>query len=248
MQFWAVFVATSTLFSFLGFGISELLKPDHNTKAWIALSAVLLVSIGFLALHTVTAIIRHRRRYPNGYSVISTTTTLSTLDGSALVYEVFKHVQIKRSFLADVTHSFTWSGTERPVVSSDLQTVRETLSQANGNTSVMLGFDRIKRYDDVAVIHFRMKASDADKKSNPVLGVKVADELQVIDLTVQLLHASSSYQGSADFERFPIGVAATAANTQPLKTIAFNTQLKKFEITYPNPAPGYVYQLRWTRP
>lgn len=187
--------------------------------------------------------------YPKGYLPLSSFSKYTTSDGKNIVYEVFRHIQIKWPVLQKIEHRFEWTGTQEPRVQSDLQN-SGAISPINGTRlkSLLLNFKHPKIYNSVEVIHFKMEIDDSDQASKPFLCQKVENPIYLISFRVELLNAQTTYfLEKAKFTRQNIANGSSAIE-ENLATISFDSATKSYFHQVPNPEPGYTYKLSWTRP
>lgn len=232
-------------------GVSATNFVDGSDKGYWALAAVVAtcVFVCFQAYRATKASLE--RRYSNGYLPIASFMRYTTANGTDYVYELFRHIQIKKPFMRSFAHSFTWSGTNLPLIKSDLQSPgvakeRKNLDGSTG-TTVPLKFDVTKIYNDSEIVHLTMDIDDADQCSSPHLSQVVTAPIRLLSYRVELLHAPQSYcRQVAKFSRRPSNQAGAA--DEHLLNINFDPITKSYSHQAQNPEPGYVYKLAWERP
>ncbi|HEX5359925.1 MAG TPA: hypothetical protein VFW49_02320 [Fluviicoccus sp.] len=230
-------------------GVSLTMILDDSTKSWIALavfcSAVFFACFQLYQLTKKTI----EQRYPNGYLSLSAFVRYVTSDGDNITYEVFRHIQVKRPVMSFFKHKFSWSGTKDPQCESDLQNVTAPMPIPGETTRALnLKFKNPRVYNDVEIVHLRMKLDDSDHNSSPFLNQTVTAPIRLISFRVELLHATPAYFGKmASFKRKRIENGHSAIE-ETLETIAFDANTKSYFHQISDPEPGYHYKLAWEKP
>lgn len=231
------------------FGVSLTTLLSDPQKAWVALALVLLTVL--FIFFQIFRIVRNQlgNQHPSGFLPLSCFARYVTSDGSNVVYEVFRHLQIKSPCTGNFTHKFYWSGSKLPKIESDIQEVGKIISVPGETTSsIKLKFKKAKIYNDVEVIHLKMNLDDSDKKSGTFLEQKVKAPITFIAFKVELLHAQASYFGKqATLSRRDLEKGDRAA-VEELEKYPFDANSKSFSCNLTNPEPGYAYRLEWNRP
>lgn len=230
-------------------GVSLAMIFDENTTRWIALAVFFLaVCFACFRLYQFTKKMMEQR-YPEGYLSLSAFVRYVTSDGNNITYEVFRHIQVKRPVMSAFNHKFSWSGSKDPQCESDLQEVTTPVSIPGETTKQLkLKFKNARVYNDVEIVHLRMKLDDSDHKSLPFLNQTVKAPVRLISFRVELLHVNNSYYGKmASFKRKRIE-NGHAAIEEPLATIIFDVNTKSYFHQIADPEPGYHYTLTWEKP
>ena len=173
---------------------------------------------------------------------------MTTSDGKTYVYELYRHIQVKKPVMRIFEHKFLWSGTKDPRISSDLQTI-SPIKNIPGETRkvVELCFPQTRMYNDVEVVHLKMDCDDSDQAASPHIQHAVKHPIRVIAFDVELLHATKGYFGEkAKVIRRASGNGS--AIEEPLATVDFDPVTKSFSYRLLNPEPGYDYRIMWPRP
>lgn len=231
----------------LGVSLTTLMSDPQ--KAWVALGLVALTLL--LICYQVCRIANRqlKNQYPSGFLPLSSFTRYVTSDGNTIIYELFRHMQVKSPCAGSFTHEFGWTGSKLPKVESDIQDIG-TVNSVPGETtsSVKLKFKNAKVFNDVEVIHLKMEMDDLDKKSGTFIEQKVTSPINFISFKVELLHASSAYFGKqATLTRKDLEKGDRAA-IEKLRKYPFEATSKSFSCNLNNPEPGYAYKLEWERP
>lgn len=229
-----------------GVSISNFIGDEE--KAWTALIIFLLTmfAIAFSAyrfFHTES-----KKAYPDGYSPISAFVRYTTTDGKIIVFETFRHIQIKSPTLRSYKHNFQWSGSKAPVVSSDLQSA-SAVYDVSGSAEKWfeLKFHGTKIYNDVEVVHSKMQLDDSDGRSAQHIGQTVRSAIRLICFRVELLNADSQYLGkTASVTKRNLSVQAALDET--LAVVHFDMMTKSYSWQITDPEPGYTYKLAWDKP
>ncbi|MEN5158980.1 hypothetical protein [Achromobacter spanius] len=192
------------------------------------------------------------RRYKKGYLPISSVARWTTLDGKNYTYDVVRHIQIKQPYMRSFPHRFSWTGSQLPKITSDLQKVGdkiEPVSAPDGGNwhEVKLTFPQTRIYNDVEVIQFTMSIDDADEKSAPFLSQVVESPIRVLSYHVELLHTTQSYcKEVAKVTRKPLD--KPSAQDEWVADVSFDATTKSYSYQLLNPEPNFSYKLQWQRP
>jgi len=230
-------------------GVSFTTLLNEPQKAWTALALVALtiIFICFQVYRLVNSQLKNQ--HPSGFLPLSCFMRYVTSDGSNIVYEVFRHLQIKSSCTGHFTHQFHWSGSKSPRIESDIQEVGKIFTTPGETTNfIKLKFKKAKIYNDVEVIHLKMNLDDSDKKSGTFLEQNVHAPITFIAFKVELLHAQASYFGKqATLSRKDMKKGDRAA-IEEIDKYPFDVNSKSFSCNLTDPEPGYAYRLDWDRP
>lgn len=231
----------------LGISLTTLL--DDPTKAWVALGTIILLVI-FVCIQIYRVAKRHMEmQHPSGILPLSAFVRWATPDGKNITYELFRHIQIKRPCLGFFEHKFMWTGTQIPRCESDIQEIGSIDSIKGENTkSVKLKFKKAKVYNDVEVIHIRMKIDDSDNKSSPFIQQVVKSPISLICFKVELLHADQAYFGKQAVLSRKDDSKGLHATDEVIDSYPFDPSTKSFSCNVNDPEPGYAYRVSWDRP
>ena len=237
----------AVLATLLGVSASTLMTDEY--KAWIAILIVVAV-VAFIFFQVCRIAKRHMEmQHPSGYSALSSFVRYASTDGKNITYEAFRHIQVKRPCMSSLEHKFTWTGSIQPTFESDLQEIGNVDSIKGEITkSVKLKFKRAKIYNDVEVIHLKMKLDDTDQKSETFIQHTVMSPVSVICFRVELLYVDSKYFGKlATLSRKETSKGHRASD-EFLSSFSFDANAKSFYCNITEPEPGYMYRLSWERP
>lgn len=122
--FWKIFNVVAGCASVLG--VVYLFFTDKEIGV-LALTFFSIFLLGVLIAVWVGVIKMIKKEYNEEYKKITSFTSYETNDGVHGVYEVFKVIQSKRVFLQHVDHNFKWSGSRMPMISSELQEIKQVI-------------------------------------------------------------------------------------------------------------------------
>lgn len=244
---WGWISNIATLFGLAGVSLATLVD-DPITK-WVSFSLFVLLCV-FIAVRVHYCTKKFLSlQYPKGYVPLSTSCKWTTADGDQIVYEVFRHIQIKKPYMRCLDHRFNWTGTKLPRIESALQSVSE-IRQIEGEMTrgVTLKFPTTRIYNDVEIINFKMHLDDSDHKASPFLLQRVESPIRLITFQVELLHAPAKYMNSvAIVTKRSLSHGNAAVETQ-IDTVNFDVRTKSFYCQLLEPELGYDYKLSWQRP
>ncbi|WP_322997926.1 hypothetical protein [Castellaniella sp.] len=248
-KFWSIATKIGTIFGVIGISANNLL--DDKEKSLAAFIIVILAALYCCWQMQRLFALALRRRYKSGFLPIASSTRFSTSDGKHYTYEQFRHIQVKKPYMRFFEHKFVWTGTNVPVVSSDLQRVKqpEVMEMEHGSHGhcVKLEFLSTRIYNDAEVVHINMAVDDSDQRASPHISQKVEEPVRLLSWRIELLHATQSYyKNKAELTRKPID--KPGANKESIKSINFDVASKSYSANLPNPEPGYAYTLSWERP
>lgn len=244
------------IFEFLGYlaviatlmGVSASSLMVDATKAWVAVCLVAITAIIICLQVYRIAKKQLEMQHPTGFLALSAFVRYATTDGKNVTYEIFRHIQVKRPCLSYFEHKFLWTGSKQPVCTSDLQEIGGVDSIRGENTkAVKLKFKRAKVYNDVEVIHLKMKIDDSDQKSETFIQQSVLAPLSVLCFRVELLYTDASYIGKSATLTRRDTVKGHRASDEVLGDYQFDASAKSFYCNVNEPEPGYTYRLTWDR-
>ena len=245
------------IFEFLGYlaviatllGVSATSLMVDTTKSWVA-ACLVAATVLFICIQIFRITKRQlEMQHPTGFLALSAFVRYASTDGKNITYEVFRHIQIKRPCLSYFEHKFMWTGSNSPICESDIQEIGSIDSIKGESTkSVKLKFKRAKLYNDVEVIHLKMKIDDSDQKSETFIQQSVLSPVSVICFRVELLYTGTNYIGkSATLTRRETAKGHRASD-EVLGQYPFDASAKSFHCNINEPEPGYTYRLTWERP
>jgi len=109
-------------------------------------------------------------------------------------------------------------------------------------------FPSTRIYNDVEVVHIRMQIDDSDEISETFLSQRVESPIRLISFRVELLHASTKYNGEVAKLTRSLIENGSSALVEDVDIVPFNVATKSFLYMVTNPEPGYSYKLSWPRP
>lgn len=245
------------IFEFFGYlaivatlmGVSASTLMTDPNKAWVAILLVAATVI-FICIQIFRITKRQlEMQHPSGFLALSAFVRYASTDGKNITYEVFRHIQIKRPCLSYFEHKFMWTGSIPPKCESDIQEIGSIDSIKGENTkSVKLKFKRAKVYNDVEVIHLKMKIDDSDQKSETYLQQAVKSPVSVICFRVELLYADLKYFGKNAILTRRETSKGHRASDEVIAHYQFDANAKSYHCNVNEPEPGYTYRLSWERP
>lgn len=175
----------------------------------------------------------------------STFIKYETNDASKISYDVYKLIQCKRPILSEYIYNFKWSGTHVPIISSDLQQLKNINSFNNVSQydNAVLQFNKPLRFNESCVVHFKAIIDDADRRSDTYISNRILRQVDLIQYRVVLSYKTTS--SNAILERRKID--SISVNFEKIKEISFDTNSKSFEYHLLNPDLGYIYRFSWER-
>jgi Na+-transporting methylmalonyl-CoA/oxaloacetate decarboxylase gamma subunit len=228
------------------FSVAFLLLTDR-VNGMIALIAFCIFLL-FLLILVTTAIFRLiRQENPEEYKKIAAFTSYEAVDEAHGVFEVFKVIQSKRLILQQVEHNFKWTGTKRPVISSELQEIKQLVMSDNKDyDKALLRLKRPLGFNESCTIHFKALTDDFDGMAQPHLDFKVNSAMNVIHFRVTLKNKGCDYCKAAKILKKPIESNAPLGYEQ-YGSIPFDMQSKSYQYCLTDPEIGYFYRLEWEK-
>jgi hypothetical protein len=215
-------------------------------QATLPLITIIFFLIALLGIVYAALTGHMRTRYPDGYSRISTFARY-TSDGKVVRYEAYRTIQCRQPVMSAFLHGYKWTGSRRPRITSDLQTVG---THSDGGASdydcVELAFQRPLIYGEAAVVHHAMEIDDSDGASEPHVEFRVHEPVQLIVWRVELRHLPRQYRKEARVTRRRID-ARFNARPEHVARVGFDTLARGYEYHVTRPEPGYFYCLEWDR-
>jgi hypothetical protein len=216
-------------------------------KANVALGffCVAILVILYKLLHTLNSYLKCGTE--NGYTTDSTYVRYSTRDGINIEYEVYKYIQCKKLLMTKIKYGYHWSGSQEPLITSDIQEVGDIVKSENGTyDSVFLKYKNPLKYNECETVHTKMILDDSDGTSKPYIESRITIPLKLLRWKVELHHKDEGYKGRAVFKRKKIGDDFNH-NYEDIKTIAFDPVSKSYDHSMPWPEPGYFYRIDWEK-
>ena len=209
--------------------VTFLLLTDQ-INSMIALCVFCLFLICLLALITTSVFRLVSQENPEEYKKIA-----------AFIFEVFKVIQSKRLILQQVEHNFKWTGTQRPVISSELQEIeRLIISEKKDYDKALLRLKKPLGFNESCTIHFKALTDDIDGMAQPHLDFKVSSSMNVIHFK------NGDFCKPAKILKKPIESNVPLGYEQ-YGSIPFDIQSKSYQYCLPEPEIGYFYRLEWEK-
>ena len=216
-------------------------------NSMIALCAFCTFLICLLALLTTTVFRFVSQENPEEYKKIAAFTSYEAVDDTHGIFEVFKVIQSKRLILQHVEHNFKWTGTQRPVISSELQEIeRLIISEKKDYDKALLRLKKPLAFNESCTIHFKALTDDIDGMAQPHLDFKVSSAMNVIHFRVTLKNKGGDYSKPAKILKKPIESNVPLGYEQ-YGSIPFDIQSKSYQYCLPEPEIGYFYRLEWEK-
>lgn len=221
-------------------------------KSYIAI--VISVSALCIALVVIlVAIVRVLNRFledksGEDYKCVSSFIRYKTADGENIEVESYKLIQVKCSLMQFFDVGFKWTGKNFPEISSDLQTVENSLPSQDSTSydKVRLRLKQPALYNETTVIHFRSKTNDAEKISEPKVEVCVKWPIEFIQINIHLGYKDTTCVETARIERKKIN-SDVPQKYEVVKSIPFDNRSRQYVYSFINPEPGYFYKIVWER-
>lgn len=178
----------------------------------------------------------------------STFIKYETEDGNKITYETYKLIQCKTLIMTEMDYSFKWSGTHMPIISSQLQKVKDIFDKKDPNNydKAILKFNRPIHFNENIIIHFKAELDDSDRKSIPCVETRVTDEIDIIHYRIILKNKPNSFNSNAILER-RIMNSTIITDFEKVKEIAFDKKTKSYEYHLLKPEINYFYRIRWSK-
>ncbi len=239
--FGTTFIAIINVMSIIGFVV---LFVTTEEQAIIALVAFILFLIAlFIRAYWVTDQFL-KNKSPNGYEKLSTSAKY-TCDGNTVFFELKKFIQCKQVIMNTHEHSFYWTGSKDPRISSETMEYVQTIPTENQYRKAIFKFKEPLVYNGVFVAHIKMEMDDSDKRSSPHMEQYVRERTQLISFKVQLPYKNKRVIPAAKLSRRPIN--SVNSPYEFLSSISFDKNTKTYEHNIFEPEVGYSYRLEWIR-
>lgn len=223
-----------------------LLLTDH-ISGLIALCAFCLFLVCLLALVVIIVFRLVSQENPEEYKKIAAFTSYEAVDDAHGIFEVFKVIQSKRLILQQVEHNFKWTGTQRPIISSELQEINRLIWSDNKDyDKVLLRLKRPLGFNESCTIHFKALTDDFDRMAQPHLDFKVNSAMNVIHFRVTLKNKNGDFCKPAKILKKPIESNVPLGYKQ-YGSIPFDKQSKSYQYCLTDPEIGYFYRLEWEK-
>ncbi len=159
------------------------------------------------------------QNYGKDYKGISSFYVYQTDDGIKSTFETFRLIQCKRIFLSQI--EYKWD-------------------------SAILRFKKPLTYNESTVVHIKTENDDHDGIAKPFIYCKLESPIDIMQFRVLLAYKPTGYAEKAIFERKLIDQEIDA-EFEYIESIDFNSLYKQYYHVIVDPAPGYIYRLRWKK-
>ena len=112
--------------------------------------------------------------------------------------------------------------------------------------SAVLKFKKPLTYNESTVLHVKTENDDHDGTAKPYIYCKLETPIDIMQFRVLLAYKPTDYCEKAIFERKLISQEIDA-EFEYLDSIDFNSLYKQYYHVVVDPAPGYIYRLRWKK-
>lgn len=223
------------------------LFSDTN-KALIALAAIIISLVVLLASawHVLNRFIK--KEHPKEYIKLSQFMRYECSSNTHGVFDEYRLIQSKRPVLSSVDFGFDWTGSNPPVISSQLQKCDGKIYKTPQNEydKVILKLTNPLLYNEATVIHVHAETDDIDGKAKPFLYTKIDEPSSLVSFSVVLTYKESNTHEQAELQRKKID-GSNATEFETIKTIEFNPNTKSYNYILADPEVGYFYRLKWTK-
>lgn len=140
-------------------------------------------------------------------------------------------------------HSFKWSGSVVPTITSKLQDFVNIKSPGEWDRAI-LRFKKPLLYNENAIIHFLAELNDNDQSSSPHVECKIDLPVDLIVFRIELRHKTDNKP--AVVKRKLINTSLNA-NYEILRFIPFDKVSKGYEHVEMNPESNFFYRIEWEK-
>ena len=239
------FAFAASACSIVGLVIVVLCDKDATIIALVTLClCLILVLIGIIL--AINKMIDHN--YGKEYKGISSFYVYQTDDGEKSTFETYRLIQCKRMFLSQIEYRFKWSGSIMPKIWSNSQIVENIVHHDDAQQwdSAILKFKKPLTYNESTVVHIKTENDDHDGTAKPYIYCKLESPIDIMQFRVLLAYKPDSYDQKAVFERKLISQEVDS-DFEYLESVDFNCLYKQYYHVVVDPAPGYIYRLRWVK-
>lgn len=228
-------------------GLVIILLSNRNATIVALFAFCLFLLIILIGVLLAIARMLHQN-YGKDYKGISSFYVYQTDDGVKSTFETFRLIQCKRIFLSQIEYKFKWSGTIMPRIFSNSQRIENIkhYSDAQQWDSAILRFKKPLTYNESTVVHIKTENNDHDGIAKPFIYCKLESPIDIMQFRVLLAYKPAGYAEKAVFERKLIDQEIDA-EFEYIESIEFNSLYKQYYHVIVDPAPGYIYRLRWKK-
>jgi hypothetical protein len=207
-----------------------------------------------LSLFIITfAILRVINKYiitvnPNSFDKKSSFVKYRSDDGVNIIFEVYRHLQCKRLIATEFEYNFKWSGTQKPIIKSNLQDVINIVT--NNEKSVydkaILKFKNPLLFNQTTIVHFLAELNDIDNMAKPHVDMRVDAPVDIVHFRIELRHKKNNFNKPAVLKRKLLN-SDVPSNYEDIKSIPFDSLSKSYEHHLLRPEIGYCYKIEWEK-
>lgn len=182
------------------------------------------------------------------YKRIASFFSYQSSDGVKSTFEVFRMIQSKRFYLAEIPYNFKWTGSTPPQLSSRSQIIANVKYNPNKTQwdGAVIRFPQPLKYNECAVVNVKTENDDYDNTAQPHLSSKLEAPIDVITFRVLLAYKPNSFNTPAKLLRKRIGTEIDGGY-ETLESIPFDREHKLYYHCLINPEPGYIYKIEWEK-
>lgn len=179
----------------------------------------------------------------NGYHKFAIYVRYSTEDGSHISYELHKYIQCKSVIMNEHEHSFHWTGSKDPVISSHLQDYLRFIRTHEGEyDKAIFRFKRPLTYNDFCIVHIKMDLDDSDGKSKHFCDQSILEPVQLVSFRIELKHLDDAKDAKIMRRRLNTKLIQ---DYDTIGYIKFDPKSQSYEHNIFNPETGYSYMVNW---
>jgi len=209
----------------------------HVILIWIIVTTICTLGI---MIYGVNKLIK--TSYPDDHLIKFIYINFTSETRTHAIYNNYKHIQCKRLIKYSFDHDFKWSTPNRPIVSSNLQTIEKESFSNNRDTldTVTLRFKEPLYFNDTEIVHFKAEVNDADK-AIPMVAARIKHKTQIVHFVVELRYKGKNYNSNAIIERRKTDSPVLA--WIEIDNVSFDSF--KYEYFLLTPEIGFSYRMRW---
>ena len=206
--------------------------------------SLLILIVGFVSL--IYKVIKQNNK--DEYSRISSFFVFRSEDGVRSIFETYRLIQCKKPILTDIEYKYKWSGSVLPKMSSNNQIIEQLPATNDKNKwdTAIIKFKRPLMYNESTVLHIKTENDDSDGTAQPWLECFVLSSIEILQFRVMLGYKPDDYRENAIFERRKKD-SDIGTDYEFICHVPFEKTYKQYFHIYINPAPGYIYRLRWKK-
>lgn len=180
----------------------------------------------------------------NGFYKFATYVKYSTDDSKIINYELHKFIQCKSIIMDEHTHRYYWTGTKKPIISSEFQEFINTTEEGNGYVNAFFKFKTPLVFNQFGIVHIKMICDDSDQKSKTHVEQKINESVQLLNFRIELKYKKNNTTQSARILKKLIG---SPKEFELIDTTIFDNKSKSYEYSLNYPLIGHIYKIEWDR-